>query len=426
MIKKTRHYQSSLAVIGAGIAGCAATIFALKRGISTIQIGNTGALAYTSGYLDLLGVEQAEYIRDPWQALEQLRRDQPEHPYCFVDDAEIDSAFEEFIGTLQSMGLGYTSAHKNNQMALLPAGNCKPTFSMPETMSQSIPAMRDRARVLIIDFAGLQGFSAREMVANLSTQWPKLRSQHVSFPDMESGAQLYAEVMARALEVPETRVALAERIKPLLGDAEYLALPAILGIHQPDHVHQEMQRLIGLPVFEIPCIPPAVPGIRLRELMEQQLMNKGATVISQKKVESVVFQESCIELHYEDHFGPVVIQADHVLLASGRFLSGGLVADQFQVQEALMHLPVQQPESRDGWFSEDYFDAQGHAVNRAGLLVNGDMQVVNDQGELIDRRLYAAGIVLANQDWVRQRCGAGVAIATAYKAVKAIQQNLQD
>lgn len=422
MIKKTRHYQTRLAVVGAGVAGCAATIFALRRGINCIQIGNTGALAYTSGYLDLLGADEAQYINDPWQALDQLRRQQPDHPYCRVDNAEIAAAMDEFISALQQMGLNYTTAQNSNLMALLPAGSCKPTFSMPETMHPSLAAMRERARVLIIDFAGLQGFSGQEIVANLSAQWPGLRSQHISFPDMESGAQVYAEVMARALEVPETRVALAERIKPLLGDAQYLALPAILGIHRPDLVHQDMQRLIGLPVFEIPCIPPAVPGIRLRELMEQQLSAQGATVISQKKVESVVFNAHGIQLSYEDHFGPVVIEAENVLLASGRFLSGGLVADQYQVHESLMRLPVKQPESRDGWFSEDYFDPRGHAVNRAGLLVNDLMQVVDSQQQLIDRRLFAAGIVLANQDWVRQRCGAGLAIATAYKAINVLDQ----
>ena len=37
-------------------------------------------------------------------------------------------------------------------------------------------------------------------------------------------------------------------------------------------------------------------------------------------------------------------------------------------------------------------------------------------------RLFAAGSLLAHQDWMRQRYGAGVAIATAYKAVDAAVQ----
>jgi len=33
--------------------------------------------------------------------------------------------------------------------------------------------------------------------------------------------------------------------------------------------------------------------------------------------------------------------------------------------------------------------------------------------------LFAAGSILAHQDWVREKCGAGLAITTAYAAVKA-------
>ena len=55
MSDEARHFTTELAVIGSGLAGFAASIFALKRNIKTAQIGNTGAIAYTTGYLDLLG-----------------------------------------------------------------------------------------------------------------------------------------------------------------------------------------------------------------------------------------------------------------------------------------------------------------------------------------------------------------------------------
>ncbi|MGD8913830.1 MAG: anaerobic glycerol-3-phosphate dehydrogenase subunit B, partial [Candidatus Thiodiazotropha sp.] len=69
-------------------------------------------------------------------------------------------------------------------------------------------------------------------------------------------------------------------------------------------------------------------------------------------------------------------------------------------------------------FQEAYFDPSGHAVNRAGVRVNNNFQVVDLNQRIIDPRLYASGIVLANQDWIRQRSGAGIALATAYKAVQ--------
>ncbi len=420
MIKKTRQYTSELAVVGAGIAGCAATVFAQARGIQTTQIGNSGALAYTSGYFDLLGTNSSGYLKDPWAGLTQLRDSEPDHPYSKLTDQDLRCAFDEFIDALNTMGLCYNSPGEKNHLAMLPAGACKPTFCLPETMFKATLAMASRAKVLVIDFVGLQGFSAQEIVANLKSQWPQLRAKRMTFPDMESGAQVFPEVMARALEVPATREEFARRLKDIAEDAEYIAMPAMLGIHRPDFIHSEMERLLDLPIFEIPTIPPAVAGIRLRELFEQKLPALGATVISQHKVQNIIFEDKVIRLFLQDSYGPVEIEADKLLLASGRFLSGGLSADQHKVKEALIDLPVQQPDGRENWFSESYFDPAGHAVNRSGLVVNDNFQPLDQQAHVIDKRLYAAGILLANQDWIRQRCGAGLAIATAYKAVKSM------
>lgn len=420
MNKKTRKYKSELAIIGSGIAGCAATIFALARGIETTQIGNSGALAYTSGYFDLLGADGAQYLQNPWEGLEQLRKNEPEHPYAKLSDKEIRDAFDEFTKSLDQMGLSYTSMAENNLLAMLPAGACKPTYSVPCTMQKGMLAMSAKAKVLIIDFVGLQGFSAKEIVANLATQWPQLSAQRMTFPEMETDVQIFPEVMARALEVRATRESFAERLKKIAGDAEYIAMPAILGIHKPDSIHKEMEQLTGLSIFEIPTIPPAVPGIRLRELFEQQLPVRGATIISQHKVQRVQLESKLIRLFLEDSYGPVEIETDHIIMASGRFLSGGLKANQHKVKESLLNLPLYQPDGRDSWFSDAYFDTAGHAINRAGVIVNENFQPLNLRDELIDERLYAAGILLAKQDWIRQRCGAGLAIATAYKAVNSI------
>jgi glycerol-3-phosphate dehydrogenase subunit B len=420
MKKQIRTHETELAVIGAGISGCAATLFALNRGIKVTQVGNTGALAFTSGYFDLLGVDQGKIIQDPWSALEQLRETQPEHPYARLSNQIVNDAFSEFVGALNEMGLNYTLPAKVNQTALLPTGAVKPTYCIPQTMSQGCKAMADGAKTLIIDFEGLQGFSGQEIAENLSKHWPRLSVKTLAFPGMESGAALYAEVMARSLEVAETCEALANEIKAVAGDADYIALPAILGIYKPDEVHQDMETRIGLPVFEIPTIPPGVAGIRLRELLEQQLHERGADIVTQYKVKQVKFNEAQVELSYEDHFGLVIIKAQNVLLASGRFLSGGLSANQNEIKETLMNLPIQQPESRDDWYGESYFDPNGHAVNKAGVMVNDNFQVVDSNQQIIDPRLYASGIVLANQDWIRQRSGAGIALASAYQVVKSL------
>jgi glycerol-3-phosphate dehydrogenase subunit B len=38
--------------------------------------------------------------------------------------------------------------------------------------------------------------------------------------------------------------------------------------------------------------------------------------------------------------------------------------------------------------------------------------------------LFAAGSILAHQDWMRMKCGSGLAIATAYAAVEGVAHEL--
>ena len=114
-----------------------------------------------------------------------------------------------------------------------------------------------------------------------------------------------------------------------------------------------------------------------------------------------------------------MIETATTILATGRFLSGGLQADRRGVHETLLHIPVTQPEDRSDWFRAHYFDPRGHLINRSGIEVDAHFHPLDADGRPINDRLFAAGILLAHQDWIRQRCGAGVAIASAYKAVEA-------
>jgi glycerol-3-phosphate dehydrogenase subunit B len=420
MKQETRHFETELAVVGSGLAGFAASTFALNRGIRTAQAGNTGAVAYTTGYLDLLGRVNNDDIcpaTDPWLGLRELAKSQPRHPLARVGEEDIRAAFQEFTAFLSGCGILYNGPGPANVTALTPAGTRKPTLCVPATMQAGVDALARQSRCLIIDFKGLRGFSALQVVANLRDTWPEIRAERISFPGMETG-EIYPEVMARALEVPAHREELAERIRPLVGDAEVVGVPAVLGMHTPDQVMAEMQHLLGLPIFEIPTMPPSVPGIRLREMFEQVFPQKGLTLIPQQKVDSIVFTADRAQLSLSDNFGPVTISAGAVILATGRFLSGGLIAAIDGIREPLLGLPVIQPASREDWYHLQYMDKRGHEIHRAGIEVDEKFRPLDEDGNPVNERLFAAGLILAHQDWIRGRCGAGVALASAYKAVE--------
>ncbi len=420
---ENRQCKTDLAIIGTGLAGCTATIFALNRGLSVAQVGNTGAIAYTTGYFDLLGAEQgdtATLITDPWQGLNKLRTNEPRHPLARISDEDIREAFAQVLSFVGAEGIGYISSSEKNVQAITPAGTSKPTFAVPATMAAGVRALREKQACLIIDFKGLRGFSSHEVVANLRSQWPNLEAKRLVFPGASNG-EIYPEVMARALEVPTTQDELAEKIKEIAGDAEVIGIPAILGIHHPDKVLKRLESLVGKPLFEIPTMPPSVAGIRLREMIEQVFPARGVELIAQQKVHTVDFAADSIKLHVKDTYGSIVVEAKSVLLASGRFLSGGLTSDIKAISEPLLGLHVAQPKSRNQWFHEQYMAPQGHGVHRAGIMVDDLFRPVDAVGKVVDPRLFAAGTILANQDWIRQRCGAGVALATAYRAVQGVE-----
>ena len=83
-----RQQSCDVAVIGAGMAGMAAALFAAERGLSCIQVGNGGGLLFASGLLDLLGVHPVAARRRwrlPGEALAALAHDEPEHPLARID-----------------------------------------------------------------------------------------------------------------------------------------------------------------------------------------------------------------------------------------------------------------------------------------------------------------------------------------------------
>jgi hypothetical protein len=81
---------------------------------------------------------------------------------------------------------------------------------------------------------------------------------------------------------------------------------------------------------------------------------------------------------------------------------------------------VQQPAAREAWHQRDFLDPAGHAINRAGLKTDDAWRPLAANGKPAWEKLFAIGSILAEQDWMREKCGSGLAIATAWAAVDVI------
>lgn len=417
MKRQHRRIETQLAVVGTGIAGFAASLFARERGLEVAQFGHSGALAYTTGYFDLLGVVDGRKIADPWAGLDRLAESDPDHPLARLDKGAIRSALGSFVASVNEMGISYTPPGPRNVTALLPYGVTKPTLALPATMLPGTRAQAEGTPALIVGFEGLQGFSAIEFAQTIAEKWPGLTTARLAFPGM-AGRTVFPEVMARALETRETRAQLAETIRPHLGTATHVGLPAILGVHAPDRVRADLEARLGVTLFEIPTIPPGVPGIRLREMFERELPLRGAVLEPGLKVTQAALDGSGATLHLHGPMEDIEVRAEAVVLATGRFLSGGLAANRARLRETLLDLPIRQPDSRTHWHRETYLDPRGNPINRLGIETGADQRPLSLEGTPVHPRLFAAGALLAGQDWARSRSGAGLAIATAARAVE--------
>lgn len=413
-----------LAVIGTGMAGAAAAVFAANRGLATAQVGGTGEIIFASGYLDLLGVfppAAKNILVDPWAGLAHLAREIPAHPLVRVVPEKIRSALDEFLRFLGKGGLPYSRSGEKNCTVLTPLGTVKPTYCVPETMWAGVKALRDKPACLLVDIRGLRGFSARQIAGVWAQRWPRLQTLTVDFPDSGHLSEMFAETMARGLELPSKRTELAGRIKPHLGKARVVGLPAILGIQKSAEVARDVAAILGVPVFEIPTMPPGVPGLRLKEIFGERIPELGVRLFREKRVREVRREKNgAFTLSISNQAGEETIRTDRLLLAGGRFLGKGLQADPNGIREPLFGLPVSQPRSRSRWHRRFFLDTRGHRINRAGLETDDRFRPLAENGQPAFENLYAAGSILAHQDWMRMKCGSGLAIATAFAAVEAI------
>lgn len=279
------------------------------------------------------------------------------------------------------------------------------------------------APCLLVDFAGLKGFSARQIAARLGSAWPTLRTVRLSIPQLQG--ELQPERLGRFLENRDHCRQLAADIRRHRLNARAVGLPAVVGIHRTRSNFEQMQKALGVPLFEIPTMLPSVPGLRLRETFERHLPQLGVRAWYQQRVSAVETSRGHdFRLRIGSAGEGFWARSQAVILATGRFFGQGLHAHRTGIHETLFDLPVQQPPQRKDWHHKDLFHPAGHAINRAGLAVDACFRPVDAHRRRVYPRLFAAGSILAQQDWVREKCGSGLAIASAYGAVNACENLL--
>ncbi|QTA80933.1 Anaerobic glycerol-3-phosphate dehydrogenase, subunit B [Desulfonema limicola] len=424
-MKKT-IINCDLLIIGTGMAGMAASVFAANRGLSAVNAGQSGEINFASGFLDLMGVfpvQDKKQWENPWEAVDALVKEMPEHPYAKISGKEISLAFDEFTDFLYQSGVPYAGYPDKNIQMLTPVGTFKPTFRVPNSMFKGIQAYKEKNQCLIADFRGMKGFSGRQLVEVLGDKWPGLRNIRIDLPGLKGEA--YPKHLARSMENMETRQSLIKLLKPHIKEEKSVGFPAIMGLCKTLEVISHLEQELGVEVFEIAVMPPSVAGSRIWTAYQTGILKKGVNVLFQKQVLSFEQSETG-ELIFDigQREKELRVQAKGAVLASGRFFGKGLYADRKMIRESIFNLPVFQPESRCRWHENNFLSPKGHKLNQAGIETDEFFRPLDSSGRPAYKNLFAAGSILAHQDWTRMKCGSGLAIASAFKAVNSFIQEL--
>ncbi len=416
--------ECELAVIGCGLSGMSAALFASQKGIKTALVGVNGGLIFASGYLDLMGIHPMETKKtwdNPWDAMDALRKDIPNHPYARLENGTIRNAFEKLVSFLEENGLIYLKTGDRNSKVLTPLGTLRNTYYVPRSMWEGVRALKERPPCLIMGFEELNDFSAGQIVGALKETWPELRWENARLAGITwDGPAVSGDILARDMERPENIEKLAKAIAPHLGNAEVIGLPAILGMEKSHRLIGDLSRTLGVGIFEIPTLPLSVPGLRLNEALSKGAADAGVERFFPERITSWKREKDGIfRLDIGRGLLRRQLRAEGVILATGRFWAKGLRADRDGIRETLFDLPVEQPQNRETWHCRQFFDPGGHPANRAGLNIDDQFRPLDDKGGPAFKNLFATGSILAHQDWMRMKCGSGLAVSSAYAAVEA-------
>jgi glycerol-3-phosphate dehydrogenase subunit B len=405
------HYD--LIIIGMGLSGLMAAKTEAEAGQKILIIGKgMGSLSLFSNSIDVLGVPplagpNAMKMSD---GLSRWMKDHPRHPYSKVGLDRIEEALSSFTSLFPPP---YSFQAVGNGNCLIPtgAGTLRPTYLIPITMVAGTSLKK--GDTLIVGFKGFKDFYADYVADQLNCRGVTL-SLSETFCE-----EITAIALARLMEKESFRETIGREIKEKLQGETQIGLPALLAVREPSKVKKELEGIIGAEVFEIPTLPPSVPGLRIFNRFKEWLIQRGVTFLLGYSVSKATLKEKKCE-HIDVSNPPIFnsYSADRYILATGRFIGGGLVADEEKVFEPIFNLPVVQPKSREEWFGKSFFNNLPHPIHQAGILTDSSLRPVDENGNLILKNVWVAGSILADHHSVDEKSREGIEIATGYMAAK--------
>ena len=265
-------------VIGAGTAGLVAATRLAQGGAKVCVLAKgIGSTHLAPGTIDVLGYAP-DRVEEVGPAIDELIAARGAHPYALLGRPVI----EESIGWLRDAvaagplpGYRYVGSLERNLRIPTAVGALRPSALVPETMAAGdYPALK---QVCVVGTRSLRDFHPSLCAGNLRKAGIEARA--VSIPLTLERADMSTLGIARHIDDAAWRAHFCAQLSPLLHADEHVGLPAMLGLRDPHAAWCDIESRLGRHVFEIPSLPPSVPGMRLFEILRSTLRAAGARLV---------------------------------------------------------------------------------------------------------------------------------------------------
>jgi glycerol-3-phosphate dehydrogenase subunit B len=406
------HYDA--VVIGAGTAGLVAGARLAQSGARVCVLAKgVGSTHLAPGTIDVLGYTP-ERVHEPGRALEQLVASRPDHPYALIGADAMAPGLEWFRARVADgplPGYRYVGSLERNQLLPTAVGVLRPSALVPETMAGGDAL--EMTRVCIVGTRALRDFHPSICAANLAQAG--IASRSVSIELTLDRADANALGLARRFDDAAWRARFCAELSPMLGPEEHVGLPAMLGIRDPHGAWSDMEHRLGRRVFEIPTLPPSVPGMRMFEVLRAALRSAGGRLVIGPEVTAAERDGArLIAVRARTAGRETRYVARWIILASGGFASGGIELDSSWItRERVLGLALRGvPATGEPRFSASYLDEQ--PISRVGVAVDSRLHA-----EGMDNVLVVGAALPGAIPW-REGSGEGIALASGYRAAEIV------
>jgi glycerol-3-phosphate dehydrogenase subunit B len=376
------------------------------------------SLYWHAGCVDVLGYAPGgEMVTSPVASLADLVRDNPRHPYSLAGTAALSEALEALKELCARAGYPLHGALERNWLLPTALGTARPTCLAPETMIAG--DLRQPGAMLVIGFERFLDFYPDLIADNLQHQNIPTRGVTIELASLRSQRFITGRVLAESFDKPEFRAEVAAAVKAQMarGTPERIGFPAVLGLRYSIDAWRDLQALLGLPVFEVPTLPPSIPGMRLHSILVGAIEKLGGRVYEGMQVLSADAETDHLKTVWSEAAARTKPhRAASFILATGGILGGGLRVDPDEsAWEVILGLQLGSLSQASRGVERQFLTPAGHPVFRLGLEVDANFQPLDPTGRRHYENLYAAGNALAHFDAILERSLEGTALASGYQ-----------